>query len=234
MSSIASIRASNKSVLSSLSTPTAVFVGGTSGIGRAMAERFALHTDGQANIVIVGRNEQAAKEIISSFPPPQPPLKHEFIACDVTSMKAAGEAAARIRTTFPTIDFLVLTPGYASMDGREETSEGLDKKMAVNYYGRWKFVYDLADKLNPERGGKVLTVLGAGHGAKVDIDDLPIRNGYSVSKVAVVTPTYNDLAMEVGIHVVWRSNPANLSIVLSEFRKAIPQALIHTCIPWRR
>ncbi|KIY66184.1 NAD(P)-binding protein [Cylindrobasidium torrendii FP15055 ss-10] len=194
--SLASVRSSNKAILSALQSPTAIFVGGTSGIGQAMAESFANHTDGQANIIIVGRNEAAANKILASFPKPAAPLKHEFIACDVTSMKAVGETTAAIKKSLSgPVDFLVLSPGWAAMEGRVETSEGLDRKMAVNYYGRWRFISDLVDRFN-EKGAKVLSVLGAGYGAKADPNDWPMKKKYSVGNVAVITPTYNDLAME--------------------------------------
>ncbi|KAJ3858979.1 hypothetical protein EV359DRAFT_51535 [Lentinula novae-zelandiae] len=49
--------------------PVAVFVGGTSGIGRAIAETFARHTNGNAHIIIVGRNRAAAERT------PDNPLK---------------------------------------------------------------------------------------------------------------------------------------------------------------
>lgn len=50
--------------------PVAVFVGGTSGIGQGMAQAFAKHTNGNAHIVLVGRNEAAASAILASFPTP--------------------------------------------------------------------------------------------------------------------------------------------------------------------
>lgn len=194
--SIASIRASNKAILSTLSTPTAVFLGGTSGIGRAMAESFAAHTNGAANIIILGRNESAGREIIASFPT-SPGVVHQFVQCDATSMKGIGEVAEALRAEVPKVDFVVMSPGYSAIEGRTETEEGIDRKMAVNYYGRWKFIHDLLPAFNSESGTKVLSVLGAGYGKEIDPEDFALRKSYSVAKVAAVTPTYNDLMNEV-------------------------------------
>ncbi len=162
-----------------------------------MAEAFAQHTDGAANIIIVGRNESVAKEIIASFPKPSnATVVHEFVKCDATSMKEIGAAAEAIRSKVPKVDYLVLSPGYLALEGRVETEEGIDRKMAVNYYGRWKFVNDLVPLFNKE-GAKVLSVLGAGVGAEIDVEDLAMKKNYSVARVGVVTPTYNDLMNEV-------------------------------------
>lgn len=48
--------------------PVALFFGGTSGIGEAMATQLARQTGGRAHIVLMGRNEEAAQKIISGFP----------------------------------------------------------------------------------------------------------------------------------------------------------------------
>jgi NADP-dependent 3-hydroxy acid dehydrogenase YdfG len=48
--------------------PVALFFGGTSGIGEAMATQLAFQTSGRAHIVLLGRNEEAAENIISGFP----------------------------------------------------------------------------------------------------------------------------------------------------------------------
>lgn len=53
-----------------------------------------------------------------------------------------------------------------TLKGRDETSEGMDKKLALNYYARWKFVHDLMPLLEKAKAAgedaRVLTVLAAG------------------------------------------------------------------------
>ncbi|KAF9017840.1 hypothetical protein BDZ89DRAFT_960712 [Hymenopellis radicata] len=205
-SSLPTIRASNKAILSSLASgkvgadvPTAVFVGGTAGIGRAMAERLAAHTDGNVNIVILGRNEVAARQILDSFPIPSTKPMREFIKVDL-SQDVAGLTSVTSQLPSP-IDFLVLTPGYLALDARTENKEGIDKKMAVNYYGRWKFIYDLTSRGKMREGGKILSVLAAGHGANIGketVEDLGLKKpgAYGISRVAGLTPTYTDLALK--------------------------------------
>ena len=73
--------------------------------------------------------------------------------------------------------------------------------MAIHYYARWKFVADLLPGLSKaaDAGEKVavMSVLGPAKGGAIDLDDLAMKKNYSVTKAALVAPTYNDLMMEV-------------------------------------
>lgn len=144
MQSILKMRNANTSTGSSLPyRPVAVFVGGTSGVGAGMARAFAQHRSGDAQIIIIGRNRAAAQELIASFPKPEgKAVEHEFVECDVTLMRNVRETTAELLGKLPKINFLVLSPGILTLRGRDETEEGIDKKLALHYYGRWKFAYE--------------------------------------------------------------------------------------------
>ncbi|KAK0235783.1 NAD(P)-binding protein [Armillaria nabsnona] len=193
------IRASNASIFSSLTAPTAVFFGGTAGIGQAMAQSLASHTQGNANIIIVGRNAKAAQEIIDSFPRPSSSVKpiREFVSCDASLMSNVASATEEVKKHLgeKKVDFLVLTTGYLTTAGREETKEGMDRKMAVTYYAKWKFVKDLLGSLKDE-GSKVVSVMAPGYGGSIDVDDLDMKKSYSAVKVGLRMPTYLDLMSE--------------------------------------
>ena len=204
-SSLATIRASNAShVLPQ--KPVAIFVGGTSGIGRGMAETFARYTKGNAHIVLIGRNRDAAESILASFPKSNAPadnFTHEFIQCDVTLMKNVDSVTKQLLQRYPTINFLVMSPGFFSMKDRDETPEGIDKKLAAHYYARWKFTRDLLPSLQRAKDAgqesKVVSVLGAGKGTAIDTDDLGLKTGFSVAAAGGAAPTYNDLMVEVSV-----------------------------------
>ncbi|TFK90027.1 NAD(P)-binding protein [Polyporus arcularius HHB13444] len=200
MPALAAVRAAN-AAFSPAYFPVAVFVGGTSGIGRATAEAFARYTKGNAHIVIVGRNKSAADEIIASFPKPtKPEAKHEFVPCDAFLMRNVQATTTSLRERLPKINFLVLSPGLFNFRGREETAEGIDKRLGLHYYARWKFVYDLLPLLRKAKDAgedaKVMSVLGAGHGGAVELDNLGLKKSYSALKAGLTSPTYTDLMFE--------------------------------------
>ncbi|THU85156.1 hypothetical protein K435DRAFT_926267 [Dendrothele bispora CBS 962.96] len=132
MPPLPSIRVSNSAILKSTSyIPTAVLVGGTSGIAQGRAEAFAHHTKGNARIFILGRNKQAAE----------------------TNVQKATQELRKKHGV------LVMSQGYFSVAGYTE-AEGLDKKMAVHYYSRYEFIEELLPSLSrAKEGGEDAKVL---------------------------------------------------------------------------
>ncbi|KAF9004319.1 hypothetical protein BDQ17DRAFT_1354932 [Cyathus striatus] len=129
-------------------SPVAIFVGGTAGIGEGMARAFAQYTNGNAHIIIVGRNQSAAESLISSFPPPhEGEGKYEFIKCDITLMVNIYNTCYEIRKRVAKINYLVLSAGLASFAAREDTKEGLERKLVIRYYSRWAFIDGLLPNL---------------------------------------------------------------------------------------
>ena len=207
MPPISLVRASNAAFHSSY-PPVAVFVGGTSGIGQGMVESFARLTKGNSSIIIVGRNRTAAETIFASLPPAPSPgtSAREFIQCDATLMSNVQIASQEIRSRYTKINYLVLSPGLVTLKGRDETSEGIDRKLALHYYARWRFIHDLLPSLEraKEAGeeAKAMSVLAAGKGGEIDMEDLGLKKGFSLSKAGLAASTYNDLMLEAIIFLV--------------------------------
>jgi len=190
--------------------PVALFLGGTSGIGQAMAEQLARQTSGRAQIVLLGRNQEAADRIIASFPrtpegtSPEEESKYSFVKVDATSMAQIRNVAAKLSTELDKVNFIVVTTGYLTTKGRDETPEGIDRKLACNFYARFRFIHDLVPLVEKavEKGERtgVTSVFSAGKGGSVDLDDLGLVKGFTLMKAASQMATYTDAAFDVRPH----------------------------------
>lgn len=210
MPPLAVVRASNAK-FSPKTTPVAIFVGGTSGIGEAIARAFACYTQGNAHIILCGRNRTAAERIIESFPKPSElhvtqGAKYEFVQCDATLMRSIQETTTDFLSRLNKVNYLVMSPGIMTMAGRTETEEGIDRKLALHYYARWKFTYDLLPLLKKAKSAgedaKVMSVLGS-IGAKVDLDDIGLKKKYTLVAAMKNATGGNDFMIEVVISILY-------------------------------
>ncbi|KAI0089225.1 hypothetical protein BDY19DRAFT_985179 [Irpex rosettiformis] len=203
MSTLSALRNGNTAIGSALSyRPVAVFVGGTAGIGAGMARAFALHRNGDAHIVIIGRSRQAAEELIASFPKPaEGSSQYEFVECDVTLMRNVRQTTTELVSRLPKVNYLVLSPGIMTTKGRDETDEGIDKKLALHYYARWRFTYDLVPLLqkavDANEDAKVMTVLSSIEQTDhaIDLNDLGLKK-YSLGGAAKYASACNNAMIE--------------------------------------
>lgn len=203
MPSITEVRAANAAHKFPY-VPVALFAGGTSGIGQAMAEEFAKLTKGNAHIIILGRNRAAAEDTISRFPKPtSPEAIHEFVQCDVSLMKNVAKTTQDLLSRLPRLNYLVLSTAALDFKGRDDTEEGIPRKMAIFYYGRWKIVYDLIPLLQKAKdngqAASVMSILSPLRSGKIDLDDLAFKKEFSLSKLTPAGGTYTDLMVEVSL-----------------------------------
>ncbi|KAK9365293.1 hypothetical protein V1509DRAFT_633511 [Lipomyces kononenkoae] len=183
------VQACNKALVNK-QTVTAVFVGGTSGIGEnAVRSLASTHgTSGRGlRVYIVGRNEKAANTIIADCNKTCPPGEFKFVrANDLSSLRDVDRVCneivnaeeARAVGKPACIDLLVLTQAYFAF-GKElehqETSEGLEMSLCLLYYSRMRFVHQLLPLLSASPiSGRVVSVFGPGRDTKLILDDLSL------------------------------------------------------------
>ncbi|PPQ74295.1 hypothetical protein CVT24_001331 [Panaeolus cyanescens] len=177
--------------------PVMVITGATHGIGRSIVEIFAKYQLGKAHIVLIGRNEAAAANIIANLPAAAQGCTYEFMYCDLKLMKNVRKLAATLLQKLPKINFLIHSAGTLYFGGRVETEEGIDEQLAVLYYSRFVLLHELMPLLRKARdaGEKagVLAILGAGIAPDIVIDDLGMKKNYSGWKAMMQSAAYNDL-----------------------------------------
>ncbi|CAF4733541.1 unnamed protein product [Rotaria sp. Silwood1] len=216
--------ASNARILSSLQPPpNVVIVGGTSGIGRAIALSIARHCS-SANITIIGRNESAANDIL-----PQLGSNPKFLRADVSLMSEIRAVTKKINA----VDMLVLTQGILTMTGRTPTIENIDNKLALHYYGRILFVQELLPLLRSSpNGGKVLFVLDSvnGNPSKINWNDMALENTYSLSSAANHALSFTDHAIQY-----FASQPENTNVTFTHAYPGVVRTNLSDNLPfWAR
>lgn len=182
----------------SLINKNAICVGGTSGIGKGIAIRLA---QSHANVTIIGRNAEMGQKIVSEMKCIHPNGQYEFMKCDAASMKDIFRCCAVLKEKLSSLNYLVLTQGYASINGYDATpEEGLDRKLALHYYGRMAFIRGLSnilEKTSASSDVRVLSVLSGGvHSGFMIKDDLFLKTNFSIANCANTAGTYNDLGLD--------------------------------------
>ena len=164
-----------------LDDKTAVVTGGASGIGRAIALRFAR---AGARVAVVDVVEPAAQEAAREIEACGG--AGAAVRCDVSRQPDVARAFQAVQDQFGPLDILVNSAGIAHVGNVEQTSEeDFDRLYAVNVKG----VYNCLKAAVPvmkERGGVILNI--ASVASTVGIPD---RFAYSMTKGAVLTMTYS-------------------------------------------
>ncbi|KAF5100221.1 hypothetical protein D0Z00_001323 [Geotrichum galactomycetum] len=178
--------------------PVGVFVGGTSGIGEHTAYEFAKLTV-NPTIYIVGRSEESGARVQDKIKKLNSNATVHFLKHDLKYIEQAERVANIIRNKEDKVNVLSLSQGSLLNQPRTETSEGLDEKFALLYYGRWTIVKMLVPLLQKaaDQGGpaRVLSVLSAGNERSVDFDDLELKKNYTFLHSNLTAASYNSLAV---------------------------------------
>lgn len=179
----------------------ALVVGGTSGIGYAMACRIAAASP-SASVTISGRTK----------PMDTPHANIDFMPIEATSMKeirrftdtfkqsqvASGNMRAQAESSDQKnkLDLLVMTQGIMTMAGRTETSEGIDRKMALHYYGKQLLIRELLPVMKD--GAKVVIVYDSktGDADKLIWDDLDLKEHFGLGTAANHCMVMNDIMIQ--------------------------------------
>ncbi|KAJ9121607.1 hypothetical protein QFC22_002226 [Naganishia vaughanmartiniae] len=190
-------------------------VGGTAGIGAAIAHKLALALPPTSRITIAGRNASAAQRIIDGIrdeisahgDATKTGATMDFAAVDCGKMSDVKRFCKDYRRNVlqePThkLDLLVLTPGILAMDGRQPAAPGstLDLKMTLHYYARMLIIRELLPCLADN--ATVLSVLDGkrsdarASGIKWDDMDLSQPGNYGISKAAEHCLTFTDIQLQ--------------------------------------
>lgn len=157
-------------------------VGGTGGIGRALAHELAGYG---ANVVVVGQTFRDTDK---------PNI--EFIRADLSLMSEARRVAALLPAE--TLDLVIFTTGIFAAPRRQETTEGLERDMAVSYLSRLVILQGMAPRLSAHlpagrRKARVFIMGYPGTGQTGTLGDLNAERSYSAMGVHMNTVAGNEM-----------------------------------------
>ncbi len=160
-----------------VSSPTALITGGTSGIGRATANKLAQLG---VHVLVVGRNAQRGKDTVDEIRAAGG--QADFISSDLRDRASARDLAKRaIELGNGHIDILVNNAGiYPFGPTHEMTEEQFDRVFSINVKAPYFLVAELAPQMAKRGKGAIvnLSTMAADYGA-------PGMSLYGSSKAAV-------------------------------------------------
>lgn len=157
-------------------------VGGTGGIGRALARELAILG---ADVIVVGQTFRDA-----DLP------NMAFVGADLGLMSEARRVASLLPAE--TLDLVVFTTGIFAAPRREETAEGIERDMAVSYLSRLVILQDIAPRLGTRRPAgrpkaRVFVMGYPGTGQAGKPGDLNAEQAYSAMGVHMNTVAGNEM-----------------------------------------
>ena len=156
---------------------SAVVTGGASGIGAAIAQRFA---DSGADLVIMDVDERAAESAAGAIG--ESGGRASAVACDVTSTESVTRAVGIAEERLSGIDILVNSAGIARLAPAESLpEEDWDTTIAVNLSGSYRMCRAVGTGMLDRGRGVIINL--ASQAARVAIAE---HVAYSASKFGVI------------------------------------------------
>ncbi|GAB1317705.1 Short chain dehydrogenase/reductase [Madurella fahalii] len=206
MVSYKEILASNALINDATALRVAVFVGGTSGIGKFTIKALVA-TGISVKIYLVGRksSKERTQAFIEELHALNPKAEVIWTEAEVALLADVKRVCEVIKSNESRVDLLFLTAGYAPFGTRQETAEGHEVVQALEYYSRMLFILRLLPLLGASDIARVISVLGGGMETTylIDLDDLDLKKpaNFKVYRarlqyIALNTITLDKLASE--------------------------------------
>ncbi|CAG5179230.1 uncharacterized protein ALTATR162_LOCUS9098 [Alternaria atra] len=160
---ISQIKESNVQIDEESAPRVAVFVGGTSGIGKLTLNALArLGTHFKAYVIGRQESEAAFKPFIEELHLANANASIIWVEGHISLLSEVKRTCDYIKELETSIDLLFMTAGYVAFNGRQNTSEGLEISHALEFYSRICFAQNLLPVLRSSDHARVMSVRSGG------------------------------------------------------------------------
>jgi len=167
---------------------TILITGASDGIGKETAKSLAKQGH---RIIIHGRNKQKMETAFEEIKRESGNQNIDMYLADFLSLAEVKKFADTIKQKYDHLDVLINNAGAQFTNTRETTKEGHEKTMVINVLAPFLLTTLLLDLLKKSKSARVVTVSSASHSmGKIDLNDIELENGYSMSRAYGVTKKY--------------------------------------------
>lgn len=177
------IQASNALINDSTAPKVAIFIGGTSGIGK-LTLKALVSTGASLRIYLIGRKAtaQQTQPVIQELNAINPKAEIIWTQGEVSLLAETRRICEHVKSVESQVDLVFLTTGYAPFGPRRVTSEGLEVVQSLEYYTRMLAVIHLLPLLHAAEAPRVVSVLGGGmERSCINVDDLDLEKAGNFS-----------------------------------------------------
>ena len=166
----------SESDIPDLSGKRMLMTGAASGIGFEAARALAEHG---AEVVLVDRNEAAARDAMARIREKRPDARLEFRPLDLSNLASVKAFAAALVAEGKPLDVLINNAGIQPISERRTSADGFELTFAIGHLAHFTLTAGLLPLLEAAPAPRVVTVSSMVHGRGwLDWEDLQIERGY--------------------------------------------------------
>lgn len=196
-----------------LRNKVALVVGGSSGLGEAIARKFA--SEGATCAIVASSNIHKANKIAKEIK-----RKSKGYVCDVTKPAQVNKLVAKVLKDHKKIDILVNSAGiFVPTPAGDTKTSDINRMIDVNLKGTLHMINAVVPHMKARKRGNIINIASV-----AGVRALPLYGVYCASKAAVVMLT-KVMATELsrdGIHVNSMS-PGNTETPMNEYVRNDPE-----------
>ena len=158
----------------------AIVTGATGGLGYETALALAQHG---AEVILAARNADKGRDAVASIRAAAPQANLHFARVDLASLASVAEFSSSMLEQGRAIDMLVNNAGVMALPERQETVDGFEMQLGVNYLSHYALTGRLLPLLRKASAPRVVNLSSLMHrSGKIFLGDLQLQHGYTPTK----------------------------------------------------